>query len=72
MISSNKPNPLSFSEIGRELEAALVCLDEGNTARTGIILHRILTSLRVAKEKAMLIQNPPDGMGPFDVRLPPV
>jgi hypothetical protein len=71
MINSYRPNPLSFSEIGRELEAALLCLDEGNTSQTGIILHRILTSLSVAKEKALLIQAPPDGMSPF-CRLPPV
>ena len=72
MISSYRPQPLSSQDIGKEIEAALMCLDEGNTARTGLILHRILTSLRAAREKAMLIQNPPDGMGPFEVRLPPV
>ena len=71
MIKSYRPHPLSSADIGKEIEAALMCLDEGNTARTGLILHRILTSLNVAKEKALLIQDPPDGMGAF-VRLPPV
>jgi hypothetical protein len=71
MITSYRPQPLTSADIGKEIEAALMCLDEGNTARTGLILHRILASLTIAKEKAMLIQNPPDGMGPFG-RLPPV
>ena len=70
MISSYRPAPIGFSEIARELEAALMCLDEGNIARTGIILHRVIASL-TAHEKSMLIQEPPIGMGPF-ARLPPV
>lgn len=35
-----------FEEIAKRLEAALLCLDEGNTDRAGVLVQTLLSEMR--------------------------